>query len=146
MSTPVTLPKISPELARYFTTSLVALVADLGTLSACLRLLHMELHWAATAGFMVGVAVAYALCILWVFPKRSYMRTPTVEFVVFMAIGVAGLGITQLVLWLGATRIGLLPELVKLAAAGATFVFNYLARKSLLFTGVVLSSIQEDHA
>ena len=136
-----------PDLVRYFGASLLALIADLATLSACLRLLGMDLHWAATAGFVVGVAVTYALCILWVFPKRTYARTPTLEFATFAAIGVAGLGVTQLVLWLGVTRFGGLPELVKLGAAGATFVFNYVVRKTLLFTGTPLAALhQGDHA
>ena len=51
----------------------------------------------------------------------------------FVSIGIAGLGITQLVLWVGVSALGQTAELVKLMAAGATFTFNFFVRKTLLF-------------
>ena len=65
--------------------------------------------------------------------QRAFADAPAVEFLAFVGIGIAGLGITQLLLWLGVVKLHLLPELVKLAAAVVTFVFNYLVRKTLLF-------------
>ncbi|MCB1569301.1 MAG: GtrA family protein [Xanthomonadales bacterium] len=121
------------DLFRYFMASLLALAADVATLSACLRLLHLSLAWSASIGFIAGAILAYLLSIRWVFRERAFGAAPALEFLSFVAIGVAGLGITQLVLWLGVTKLGLLPELVKLSAAGVTFAFNYAARKSLLF-------------
>lgn len=124
------------DIARYFIASLAALAVDVATLSACLRLLHLGLAWSASLGFVVGAVVAYLLSIRWVFPQRAFGDAPTLEFLTFVGIGVAGLGVTQLVLWLGVTELGLMPEAVKLAAAGLTFAFNYVARKSLLFASM----------
>ena len=121
------------DLARYFITSLLALAVDIASLSACLRLLHLSLAWSASIGFALGAIVAYVLSIRWVFRDRTYGNAPALEFATFVAIGIAGLGLTQLVLWAGTLVLHLLPEAVKLAAAGLTFVFNYLVRKSLLF-------------
>lgn len=121
------------DLFRYFAASVLALLADLGTLSACLRLLHFSLGWSASIGFAVGALVAYLLSIRWVFRQRAFADAPAVEFLAFVGIGITGLGITQLLLWLGVVKLHLLPELVKLAAAVVTFVFNYLVRKTLLF-------------
>lgn len=121
------------DLLRYFTASLFALAADLGTLSLCLRVLDFSLGWSASIGFATGALVAYLLSIRWVFRQRAFADAPAVEFLAFVGIGIAGLGITQLLLWLGVTRLHLIPELVKLAAAVATFAFNYLVRKTLLF-------------
>ena len=125
--------RINTELGRYFAASLLALAIDTGTLSVSLRLLHLGLAWSASIGFVLGASVAYLLSIRWVFKARAFGNTPTLEFLSFVAIGIAGLGLTQLVLWLGVTRLGLLAEAVKLAAAVLTFLFNYLVRKSLLF-------------
>ena len=121
------------DLTRYFIASLLALAVDLAVLSACLRLLHLGLAWSATLGFAAGAVVAYVISIRWVFAARSLANVPALEFLTFVGIGIAGLGVTQAVLWLGVTELGLLPELVKLGAAGITFAFNYLVRKSLLF-------------
>ena len=124
---------VGHDLFRYLVASVVALGVDMAVLSCSLRLLHLGLGWAATLGFVAGALAAYVLSIRWVFRKRALERAPFVEFLSFVGIGVVGLGVTQLVLWLGVTKLGLLPEMVKLAAAGATFTFNYLARRSLLF-------------
>ena len=121
------------DLPRYFAASLLALAADMATLSACLRLFAFGLAWSATLGFAVGAVVAYLLSIRWVFRERAFGNAPALEFTGFVAIGIAGLGITQLVLWLGVGQLGLLPEAVKLGAAGITFAFNYVVRKTLLF-------------
>lgn len=121
------------DLLRYFAASLIALAADLGTLSLCLRVLHFGLGWSASIGFGVGALVAYLLSIRWVFRQRAFADAPAVEFLAFVGIGITGLGITQFMLWLGVVKLHLLPEAVKLAAAVVTFLFNYLVRKTLLF-------------
>ena len=109
---------------------------DIAALSACLRLLHLSLAWSASIGFALGAVVAYVLSIRWVFRDRAYGNAPALEFASFVAIGIAGLGLTQAVLWLGVSVLQLVPEAVKLAAAGLTFAFNYVVRKSLLFASV----------
>lgn len=121
------------DVVRYFAASLLALAMDVGMLSFCLRVLHLSLAWSATLGFTAGAIVAYILSIRWVFKARSFGNTPVLEFLTFVGIGIAGLGVTQLVLWVGVTELGLLAEATKLAAAVVTFAFNYIARKTLLF-------------
>ena len=121
------------DLFRYFAASVLALAADLITLSLCLRVLHFSLGWSASIGFGIGALVAYLLSIRWVFRKRAFADAPAVEFLAFVGIGIAGLGITQFLLWVGVVKLHLLPEGVKLAAAVVTFAFNYLVRKTLLF-------------
>lgn len=124
---------LQPDLIRYFAASLLALAVDTGTLSLCYRLLHLSLAWSATLGFAAGAITIYFLSIRWVFKARAFGNAPAFEFLSFVTIGIVGLGITQLVLWVGVTRLGALAEAVKLVAAVATFVFNYAFRKTLLF-------------
>ena len=121
------------DIVRYFAMSLLALALDLALLSACLRLFHLGLGVSASIGFTAGGVLAYVLSTRWVFRFRAYGQAPGLEFAAFVGIGLAGLAVTQLVLWLGVTWLELMPEAVKLAAAGATFLFNYGLRKSLLF-------------
>lgn len=121
------------ELLHYFAASLVALLVDLGIFSVTIRLLGVPWFWAATLGFAVGVATVYWFSIRWVFSSRRMKHAPRSEFLVFIGIGVAGLCVTQAVLWAGIEGLHAQPELVKVAAAGATFLFNYAVRKMLLF-------------
>ncbi|MDQ3040579.1 MAG: GtrA family protein [Pseudomonadota bacterium] len=121
------------DLIRYGAVSVLALAVDLGTLSLCLRLLHLSLAWSVTIGFSLGALVAYLLSIRWVFSHRAFGHAPAMELMSFVGIGVVGLGLTQMVLWIGVTQARLMPELVKLGAAAISFAFNYLIRKTLLF-------------
>lgn len=123
------------EFVRYFAVSLFALAVDLGLFSILLRFLHLPWAIAATLGFIVGALTAYILSIRLVFSSRALGHVPHVEFLTFTAIGVAGLGVTQLVLWIGIELLHTNPELSKLAAAGFTFLFNFVLRKSILFRG-----------
>lgn len=137
---------LGPDFVRYFAASVFALAADLATLSLCLRVFGVHLAGAATAGFVVGALVAYVLSVRWVFRQRTYAAHPVLELATFIGIGVAGLGVTQLVLWVGVTGLGLLPEIVKLAAACLTFLFNFVVRKALLFVGARATAASGDLA
>jgi len=135
-------------MVRYFIASILALVLDTAVFSASLRLLHLGLFWSATLGFVAGAVLAYVSSITWVFKERRLEHQPTLEFSLFVGIGVLGLGITQAVLWIGVTWLHLWPEAIKLVAAAVTFVCNYLLRRSLLFvkcTSFPLSALSKDN-
>ncbi|MFZ5583342.1 MAG: GtrA family protein [Pseudomonadota bacterium] len=124
------------EFIRYFGVSLIALLVDLGLFSLCLRVLDISWPYAASIGFVGGVVTAYILSVRFVFHHRTMAPAPAAEFLVFTVIGVVGLGVTQLVLWLCIDLGGLQPEFSKLVAAGVTFVFNFAVRKVLLFASL----------
>ncbi|MBO9514406.1 MAG: GtrA family protein [Variovorax sp.] len=119
---------------RYFAASVLALAADVGGFSFAMRILEWTWPVAATLGFLLGACVAYAMSVAWVFKKRALRDHPLVELIVFVAIGVLGLGVTQVVLWAGIEHLGLPAEAAKMVAAGCTFASNYAARKAVLFS------------
>lgn len=121
------------ELGRYLLASLLALAVDMGVFSLCLRVLSLPWYWAATAGFVVGAATAYLLSIRFVFRARRLRHTPRSEFFAFVLIGLLGLLITQLVLYVGIELLRVHAELTRFVAACVTFGFNYGVRKLLLF-------------
>jgi putative flippase GtrA len=88
---------------------------------------------AAVAGFMAGVATTYILSVRWAFRRRSIANVH-VEFMIFLAIGVAGLGLTEMLLWVQISVLGSGPMFAKLVSAVGVFMFNFGARKLLLFT------------
>lgn len=119
------------ELLRYFVASAAALGADVG-----LYRLGLRFGWsyplAALLGFCVGAVVAYVASVRWVFSARR-VRNAGLEFGLFVAIGAGGLLLTELLLWIAIGRLGLPPMWAKLATSAAVFVFNFVARKILLF-------------
>lgn len=118
---------------RYFAASGVALAADALVYVALIRLANVHYLAAAPVGFMLGLALHYALSTRWVFKARR-LTDARAEFLIFSLIGIGGLLLNQLVIYLGVERLGLEPELAKLLSAGISFFFNYGVRKVLLFS------------
>lgn len=94
-----------------------------------LRTLLVE---SAAISFLLGLVVNYALSRTWVFCNRTMSNT-TLEFTVFAAIGLAGLGLNELGMWLLASKAGIQYLLAKLITAGFVYVWNFGTRKYALF-------------
>ena len=127
------LRKVTKEGGRYFFASAAAFAVDAGTYVALIRLMDVHYLVSAPIGFALGVAVVYLLSIHWVFTERR-LADSRWEFVIFAGIGVVGLLLNELVIYLGVERYSLSYELAKVASAAVVFGFNFSARKLLLFT------------
>ena len=123
----------SNELYKYFIASLLSLALDLGLFSFSLRILQLTWMQSASIGFLCGVISAYLFSIYFVFSTRSIQKRPLVEFVIFSLIGILGLVVTQISLYIGIELLRILPEIAKLIAAGITFITNFFLRKIILF-------------
>jgi putative flippase GtrA len=62
------------------------------------------------------------------------MADARLEFAVFASIGLAGMALNQLVIYVGVEAWALSYESAKLVSAGVVFCFNFALRKLLLFT------------
>lgn len=120
------------ELARYFAASALAFAVDLGLYRLVLGL-GAGYAVAACVGFVAGLAVAYGLSVRWAFRVRG-LRDARAEFVVFALVGVAGLLLTEVLLWLQIDLLGVHRVVARVLAAGVVFLFNFGLRKALLFT------------
>lgn len=128
------------EFGLYFLASGIALLVDTCVFSLSLRLFGIPVFWAGALGFVTGSVVIYILSVHYVFKQRTLVTKKNHEFALFLGIGLMGLVITQIILWLGISRFGLMPEAVKLCAACATFISNFLLRKILLFSSNVFKN------
>lgn len=124
---------VAREWLRYVAAGLVALAVDFGTYVALIRLGDVNYLIAAPAGFALGLATIYLFSIRWIFTHRR-VADPRVEFGIFALIGLGGMALNQLVVYLGVEWAGLSPELAKVVSAGLCFCFNFGARKAFLFT------------
>lgn len=124
---------VAQELFRYACASALALVADVGVLVIGVDLLGVHYLLAAAAGFTVGVSVAYALSIRWVFVHRS-QPSPRQELLIFAAVGVAGLLANEIILYAAVDGLAWNYKPAKAVSAGCVFLFNFALRKILLFT------------
>lgn len=120
------------EAFAYTAVSGCALLVDMMTLWV---LVHYCSWWylaAATASFSVGLLIAYALSVKLVFQHRR-LRDRRLEFASFASIGAVGVAINAAVISFGVKYLGLYYLIAKCGAAGFTFVWNFVARRQLLF-------------
>ena len=120
------------ELLRYALSSMLALALDTG-LYDLLLYLHLPLPLAAAAGFGAGLLLVYQLSVRWAFAHRV-VKDARRELLIFCAVGVMGLLLTELALGLLVNGVGLAPVQAKLLTAIAVFTFNFGTRKALLFS------------
>ena len=119
------------DLLRYGAASGAALACDYAIL---MGLLGAGLHYlmAAAIGFSVGIGVAYILSIRFVFPARRGADRVR-EAAGFLAVGLAGLLLTQVLLLVLVSGFAIVVPLAKTLTSGAVFFFNFLLRRSLVF-------------
>lgn len=94
-----------------------------------------ELFFSTAAGFVTGLATNYVLSLVFVFKKsenRGNGKT-VLGFVIFALIGIIGLGLTELIMYLGTELLHISYMIVKIAAAAIVLVWNYAGRKLLIF-------------
>ena len=119
------------EFVRYFIASLIALAIDAGTLFALTHFFGVHYLVSGVIAFLLGLTTTYLLSITWVFERR-HVRAGF-EFIVFVIIGLIGLLINEVVLWILTGGFGLFYMFSKIASAGIVFLWNFFARKAFLF-------------
>ena len=128
---------------RYLFVGGFAFVVDYGTLMLLVEVFDFNAKLAAVIAFILGLLVNYVLSTLWIF-RNSKIKNRLAEFAAFAVIGVIGLGINELIIWLFddviAPRrpIEFIPEdkyylIGKLVSTAIVFIWNFAARKFIIF-------------
>ena len=120
------------QLIRYFVSGGVAFVVDASLLYVLTEWLGLHYLFSTVLSYSVGLVITYMFSILWVFDSRS-VDNRVLEFSVFASIGVMGLGLTSLFMWLFTSRCGLYYIISKAITTVIVFVWNFVAKKLLLF-------------
>ena len=132
--------RLSSQAVRYLFVGGIAFIADFTVMVALTELCNLHYSWGVTAGFGVGLAVNYLLSIYWVFSERN-VSDSKLEFLIFSLVGVAGLLLTHGIVWFGEEVLSIEYWIAKIVAVALVLVWNFSARKLLLFrNGVVESS------
>ena len=121
------------QLLRYGISGFTATLVDFAVLTLLTEHLgeHLLLVWTAIA-FISGLLVSYLLSVNWVFDIRR-LSSRTAEVSVYLLIGLVGLLLTELLMWLFANKLGIFYLLSKLIASVMVFLWNFCAKKFILF-------------
>ena len=120
------------QLIRYGFVGGAAFVLDISTLYFLADYCGIHYLVSAAIAFTVGLTTNYLLSIIWVFSSRNQADTKK-EFAVFTLVGLFGLGLTELLLWLLTDLLAVHYLYSKLVATAIVFFSNFGLRKILLF-------------
>ena len=87
------------QLFRYTFVGGFAFLVDFGTLFVLTE--YFKIYYLVSAGiaFILGLIINYILSVIWVFNSRA-MENRLLEFLLFALIGLVGLGLNELFLWI----------------------------------------------
>jgi len=120
------------QLFRYTFVGGFAFVVDFGTLFLLTEIFHIHYLLSAAIAFILGLITNYFLSIKWVFSIRS-IENKKIEFLLFSIIGLIGLGLNELLLWIFTDLILIHYLLSKIITAIFVYLWNFIGRKYLLF-------------
>jgi len=126
------------QLLRYFFVGGFAFVLDATILFSLTEFAQLHYRISAACGFLAGLVFNYLISVRWVFSQRN-VENAKVEFLVFAVVGGVGLVMNDGVLWFCTEYLGFKSlfaqgyMLSKIVAAAIVFLFNFFARKLLLF-------------
>ena len=119
-------------LFRYGFVGGAAFIVDYGALFLLTEVFGLHYLLSATISFILGLITNYLLSISWVFNNRT-MGNRWAEFTVFAIIGIIGLGLNALIMYLCTDKMGIHYMLSKIISTILVFFWNFFARKIVLF-------------
>ncbi len=123
------------QFIRYGLVSVVALAVDFGLMVLLVEAFSVNYIGAATLSFTAGLIVNYTLSRLWVFNESRY-NSKASEFIAFSLIGIAGLLMNNVIIWVSVEQVGIHYATSKMIATGIVFFWNFGLRKIIVFKQV----------
>ena len=125
--------RVVRDLAGYAAAAGAAFLVDFGLFTVQVTLLGVPYLAAAALSFSVGTVLLYWGSTRYVFRFRR-LEDSRKEFWAFLFIGVAGLAVNLLAVYLLVEHLKLHPLIAKVGAGAMTFLANFGFRRFLLFT------------
>jgi putative flippase GtrA len=120
------------QFARYLVAGGLAFVVDASSLYLLTQFVGLYYLTSAAIGFLFGLVTVYYLNRFWVFDRRT-LENAALEFLAFSVIGVVGLGSNEVIIWFVSDKIHSNYMVGKAISAGVVLLWNFGARKLLLF-------------
>lgn len=129
--------KLIEQFLKFGVVGVIAFAIDYGVLMLLNVGFGVNSVVAAGISFTVSVVFNYLASMRFVFTHREDLSR-TREFVIFVVLSVVGLGINEVIMWLGLQTIGGSPFAVtaaKVVATAVVMVWNFFSRKKWLDAG-----------
>ena len=120
------------QLFRYIIVGGIAFLVDYGLLFLLTEYFHFHYLLSATISLIAGLIVNYAISTRWIF-RHSKLDNRLMEFIIYSLIGVIGLLINNIILYLLTDFFHIHYMLSKLITAAIVMGWNFIGRKIILF-------------
>lgn len=120
------------QLFRYLFVGGFAFAVDFAVFAFLTEGIGMHYLLSNVFAFGAGLLANYLVSVRWVFALRS-IESRQREFMLFALIGLLGLGFNQALLWVLTDVAGVYVLTAKVTATAAVFLWNFTARRTLVF-------------
>lgn len=116
------------QFLRYIFVGGFAAVVNIGALYILKDIFNLYYLIANAIGFILGLITNYILSKSLVFTKEK-MNNSIIEFTIYAIIGIIGLILDSLFMWVFTSKIGIYYMISKIVSTGLVFIWNFGARK-----------------
>lgn len=123
--------KLFKQIFRFGIVGGLAFLVDYLILIICKEAFGLSVLLSAAIAFTISVIFNYILSVKWVFDvdkNKSNRR----NFILFIIFSIIGLGITELIMYIGSDLLNFNYLIVKIFATAVVMVFNFITRKIFL--------------
>lgn len=121
------------QFVKYFFASGLALFVDVSSLFVLTEFCKLYYILSATIAFMLGIAITYILSKKYIFSKTK-IKNQSKEFFIFLIIGIIGLILNNIFLYLFTEYFDIYYMLSKCMVIIITYLWNFFARKYFIFS------------
>lgn len=118
------------QIIKFGIVGIIATFVDLGALVILKEFLQIDVLISSAMAFCISVAVNYILGMAFVFESKNQDKVR--EVIIFVLLSIGGLGLNQLILWIGVKFTSVYYLIVKLFALVIVPVYNFITRKIFL--------------
>ena len=126
--------RLAAQIGKFGIVGVIAFAIDYGVLMLLSQAFGMNPVVAAGISFVVSTVFNYLASMRYVFTHRGDISR-TREFVTFVILSVIGLGINEVIMWIGTTALGngaMAVTVTKVIATAIVMVWNFCSRKKWL--------------
>lgn len=121
--------KLINQILKFGVVGGIAFVIDYGILFLLAKVIGLNELISAAISFVISLIFNYFASTKWVFDAKK--QTPK-EVIIFVLLSVVGLGINELLIYLGTTKMHIDVMIVKLFATAVVMVYNFITRKLII--------------
>ena len=118
------------QLIKFAIVGVIAAFVDVGVLVVLKELFCVDVLLASAISFSVSVTVNYLLSMSFVFKSKKQSKIK--EFVIFVFLSIGGLGLNQMILWIGTKYTSVYYLIIKFLAMVIVPIYNFVTRKIFL--------------